>query len=65
MTVRISVDRDVCELHGQCVDTAPEVFRFDDDGDLQYLPEVGDELAAGAEDAVFLCPMQAITVTRE
>jgi ferredoxin len=64
MTVRISVDRDVCELHGQCVDTAPDIFRFDDDGELHHESEVGDELAAGAEDAVFLCPVQAITVTR-
>ena len=65
MTVRITVDFDVCEKHGQCVEAAPDLFWFDDAGDLQHRSEVDDTLAAGAEDAQFLCPTQAITVTRE
>ncbi|NEK56959.1 ferredoxin [Geodermatophilus sabuli] len=65
MTVRIVVDFDVCEQHGQCVEAAPAIFRFDDEGQLQHPSEVGDESAADAEDAQFLCPTQAIMVTRE
>ncbi len=65
MTIRIVVDYDVCEQHGQCVEAAPDVFRFDADGQLQHLDEVGEEAAAAVEDAQFLCPTQAITVTRE
>jgi len=49
MTARISVDFDVCEQHGLCVENAPQIFRFDDDGQLQHLDEVGDALAAAAE----------------
>ncbi|MFW3169571.1 ferredoxin [Geodermatophilus sp. CPCC 206100] len=63
MTARISVDPDVCELHGQCVLAAPELFWFDDDGNLQHREEAGADSLAAAQDAVFLCPTQAITVT--
>lgn len=63
MTVRITVDRGVCEQHGQCVEAAPDLFWFDEQGDLQYRAEADD--AAAAEDAVFLCPTQAISLTRD
>ncbi len=64
MTARVSVDRGICQKHGQCVAQAPGVFSFDDGGELRYSGEVDDEAAEAAEDAVFLCPTQAITVTR-
>lgn len=64
MTVRIAVDRSVCEQHGQCVEAAPELFWFDDQGDLQHRDEVDEGQAAAVEDAVFLCPTQAITLTQ-
>ena len=60
--MRITVDRDLCDLHGQCVLTAPDVFRFDDDGELQYLPEVDGELAARVEAAASICPTAAIEI---
>jgi ferredoxin len=58
--MKVNVDRDLCELHGQCVFAAPEVFRFDDDGELQYLEEVDDVLAAAAEAGAAVCPVAAI-----
>jgi len=33
----------------------PDIFRFDDDGELQYLPEVNGELAARADAAASVC----------
>jgi ferredoxin len=60
--MKIHVDRDLCDLHGQCVLTAPEIFSFDDDGELQYLPEVNSELATKAEAAASVCPTAAIEV---
>ncbi|HET8673193.1 MAG TPA: ferredoxin [Thermoleophilaceae bacterium] len=60
--MRITVDRDICDLHGQCVLTAPDIFRFDDDGELQYLPEVDGGLAAAAESAASVCPTGAIEI---
>ena len=64
MTVRVSVDRAVCERHGLCVEQAPEIFSFDDAGELRYREEIRDEVAT-VEDAQFLCPTQAITLVRE
>jgi ferredoxin len=60
--MRVIVDRDLCDLHGQCVLTAPEIFSFDDDGELQYLPELDPALAARAEAAASVCPTGAIEI---
>jgi len=54
------VDRDVCDLHGQCVFAAPELFRFRDDGELEYEEEAAGDLAAAARRAASLCPTSAI-----
>ncbi|MBE1484478.1 ferredoxin [Plantactinospora soyae] len=62
MALRVHVDRDHCELHGQCVERLPAVFRFTDAGDLDHLTEAGDDLADDLADAQFLCPTQAIEV---
>ena len=60
--MRIQVDESLCDLHGQCVFAAPEVFRFDDDGELQYAAEVSGDLAAKAQAAALVCPAAAIEV---
>jgi ferredoxin len=62
--VRIRVDRDVCDLHGQCVFTAPAIFSFDDAGELLYRDEVGADEEARAQDAASVCPTGAIEVER-
>jgi ferredoxin len=58
--MRISVDRDVCDLHGQCVFTAPKLFRFREDGELEYEEEVRDDLVTAARRAASVCPTAAI-----
>jgi ferredoxin len=60
--VRIQVDREVCDLHGQCVFTAPELFRFDDDDELVYTTEVPAELEDKARTAATVCPTGAISL---
>ena len=64
MTTRISVDRIACQLHGECAALAPEIFSFNDAGKLTYRSEIDAAEAEVAEDAVFLCPTQAITLTQ-
>jgi ferredoxin len=32
--MKIHVDPELCDLHGQCVFAAPEIFAFDDAGEL-------------------------------
>ena len=63
MSVQISVHGSVCQLHGQCVDRAPEVFRFGDGEVVEHESTVDGPGAEAARDAEFLCPVQAITVT--
>ena len=49
-TVRVHVDRGVCDLHGQCVLAAPEVFSFDDSDELAYVETIGDELPGSGQE---------------
>lgn len=60
--MKVVVDRSVCELHGQCVAVAPDVFAFDDDDNLVHRDDLPDHLAGQASDAVSFCPAQAISV---
>jgi ferredoxin len=63
VTARINVDRAACKLHAECAAQAPGIFAFDAAGNLTYREQVDGAEAAEAEDAAFLCPTQAITVT--
>ncbi len=61
--IKVVVDRDVCQNHGQCVFSAPQVFELDDEGDLVVLQEHVDEsLRDNVEEAADVCPVQAITI---
>ena len=63
MTLRVVVDWDVCQDHGQCTFSAPEVFRLGPDGRLELLlEEVGEALRARSEEAADVCPVQAIRI---
>lgn len=58
---RVQVDHDRCEGNGKCQNAAPQVFEVRDD-DLSYviLDEIPDELIDAVEEAIRLCPRQAI-----
>jgi ferredoxin len=58
--VKISVDRDLCQDHGQCAIAAPAVFQINDEGTLVYDPNPDDALRAEVEEAADVCPVQAI-----
>lgn len=60
--MRIIVDMDRCQDHGQCVFAAPEVFRINTAGRLEYIAEPDDELREAVEEAADVCPLQAITI---
>lgn len=60
--MKVNVDMDACQDHGQCCFAAPEVFHLDDDGHLVYDPDPDDSLREKVEDAVDVCPTQAITI---
>ena len=61
--IKVIVDRDLCQDHGQCVFAAPQVFELDEEGTLVVLQEeVGEDLRDNVEEAADVCPVQAITI---
>lgn len=60
--MKVYVDRSLCEDHGQCAIAAPAVFRMNDEGKLEYDPEPDDSHLDEVEEAVDVCPVQAILI---
>ena len=61
--MRVVVDYDLCESNALCMDAAPEVFEVRDDDFLYVLNETPDDsLRAKVEQAVRVCPKQAIKI---
>jgi ferredoxin len=60
--MKIVVDMDKCQDHGQCVFAAPDVFRLDEAGHLAYVSDPDDSLREDAEEAADVCPLQAIRI---
>ena len=61
--MKIIVDLELCQGHGQCEDSAPEVFRVNDAGLVDILNDSpGEELRAQVEEAARRCPVEAITI---
>jgi ferredoxin len=59
--MKIVMDWDLCQGHANCTGDAPEVFRIDDNGQLQVLLEQPpEELRPKVELAVRYCPTGAI-----
>jgi len=67
MTMKIVVDRDLCEVQGMCQRAAPEVFRVDIEADVMNLlvEHLGEELRAKVELAVRRCPRRALKLVEE
>ncbi|MFJ5151468.1 ferredoxin [Streptomyces sp. NPDC088353] len=60
--MKVVVDMNKCQDHGQCVFAAPDVFSFDDTGRLAYVGDPGDALRDQVEEAADVCPLQAIRI---
>jgi ferredoxin len=61
--MRIVADRDRCEGHGLCADTAPEVYGLDDDAIVALVHEtVPPELERKAEAGARVCPVAALRI---
>jgi ferredoxin len=63
--VKVHVDMNLCQSHGECVRVAPDVFELGDDDLLVWQEEVGDERREAIEEAVEVCPMMAISIGDE
>ena len=64
--MKVRVDGDRCEAYMKCEAASPKVFEVRDD-DLSHvlIEEVPDDLVAEVEEAIRLCPRQAISWTEE
>lgn len=60
--MKVVVDMNKCQDHGQCVFAAPDVFSLDDAGHLAYVADPDDELRDEVEEAADVCPLQAIRI---
>ena len=63
--MKVFVERNICENHGQCALAADQVFRMNAQGTLEYEPSPDDALRPEVEEAADLCPVQAIFLDRE
>jgi ferredoxin len=61
--MKVVVDLSICDLHGLCADTAPDVFEIGDDGNLKVLDASPPEtLRDTVQKAARECPTGAITI---
>jgi ferredoxin len=61
--VKIIADRERCEGHGLCADTAPDVYDLDDDAIVVLLHEdVPPELERKAVAGARVCPVAALRI---
>ncbi|HMJ53893.1 MAG TPA: ferredoxin [Polyangiaceae bacterium] len=65
-SLRIVVDRDLCEANGECMRAAPEVFLVDDNDKLVVKVErPAAELVEKVRTAVRRCPRAALTLRED
>jgi ferredoxin len=60
--VQVTVDKSLCEDHGQCAIAAPQVFHINDEGKLEYDANPDDSEMENVEEAADVCPVQAILI---
>jgi ferredoxin len=66
MAWKVVVDFDLCESNANCMAVAPEVFEVRDDNFLYVLQEnPSDDLRSKVEEAVRVCPKQAISIAED
>ena len=65
-SLRIIVDRDLCEANGECMRAAPEVFYVDDNDKLIVkIDRPPAELLEKVKTAVRRCPRAALALREE
>ena len=64
--MKVIVDFDLCEANAVCMATVPEIFRVDENDMLHILIEhPGENQRKKLEEAVRLCPRQAISIGKD
>lgn len=59
--MKVFVDPDLCIACGACIDAAPEIFDYDDEGlSHAIVDEVPEDQEDLAREAIDICPTEAI-----
>lgn len=59
--MKVFVDPDLCIACGACIDVAPEIFDYDDEGlSHAIVDEVPEDQEDLAREAIDICPTEAI-----
>jgi ferredoxin len=64
--MRVSVNNEICEAHGQCNTVDADLFTLDDEGysNIGTGKEVPPGREAAAEQGVDVCPVQALRIEK-
>jgi ferredoxin len=60
--MKVHVDMNLCQSHGECVFPAPDVFELGDDDVLVWKDEVDESHREAVQAAADACPMLAIRI---
>jgi ferredoxin len=60
--MRVIVDLNLCQSHGQCMAVAPDLFDLDEADVLHWVEEPDEDRRSEVEDAAAVCPVMAIAV---
>ncbi len=63
LTIRI--ERDLCVGFGDCIDVAPDLFEFDDEGIVAFKDGNAEVDREGLLNACSSCPVDALTALAE
>jgi len=61
--MKVEVDTDLCQAHGECIFAAPQIFELDDEDQIHWVSSPDDGLRDKARQAAKVCPVSAIKVT--
>ena len=65
MALGVRIDKNSCQSSGNCLDAAPETFRFDEDGLAEAGPGAGELPRARLLEIARRCPALAIAILDE
>ncbi|MCV7039181.1 ferredoxin [Mycolicibacterium moriokaense] len=62
--MKVILHAEKCELHGECILAAPEVFAIDDDAEVVTVLDENppERLRKSVEEAAMVCPVAAIEI---
>jgi ferredoxin len=60
--MKVRVDMNLCQSHGECAALVPEVFELGEDDVLRWEENVDESMRDKVEEAVDACPVMAIRI---